>query len=300
MSFWERVKGFFVEPLGAEQESTEEPSPLEQVLHPLDVLRHQALQAHEHDAELHERQHTDEEKAELRQKQEAILQDILQLHQKLQTGLSLKELRQMSDALRKHCQTFQGRRSDELNEMAMRAVMSDFHRRALEWGWDDFETRLNSAGLQWPEPTGLSPHAEPEEVERHREYHHQELRKSFVEGSIGRFPDLMVGVVPAWRHLYPTEGGPVWTTSVYEAVAAALACRRLHLLEKIAEQEQDALEKLVATTLARELEPVQEQLRAGVGSIAEAKSLSEKAVGICRRVAPQVVWAHLKPRLGES
>ena len=297
MSFWDRVKSFFVGPLGPAQEPVEPESPLEQVLHPLDVLRHQALESHAHDAERHERQHTEEEKAELHRKQETILRDILELHEKLDTGLGIDELRQMSDALRKHCEALRKRKSDELNELAMLAVMADFHQRALEWGWNDFEARLNSVGMRWPEPTGLSPHAEPEEVERHREYHHQELRKKFVGGSISRFPDLMIGVVPAWRHLYPAEGGPVWVTSVYESVAAALACRRLHHLERIAEEQQDELEKVVASALAEELEPVQEKLKAGVDSIAEARALSGKAVSICRRIAPKVVWAHIEPRL---
>lgn len=111
LSIWDTIKSFFSEPLGGDSIASEVESPLVKVLHPLDVLRHEALKE-ESQVEDHQAAHqSEEEKQALREHQEALLQDILSLHNRLSTGLSLDALRPMVDALRKHCQDYRTYRS---------------------------------------------------------------------------------------------------------------------------------------------------------------------------------------------
>jgi hypothetical protein len=156
---------------------------------------------------------------------------------------------------------------------------------------------MKKKGLHWPLPGGLSPHADKEEVEEHSTLHLELLRKAFLKGPLLRYADLMLGIVPAWRSLYPERGGAVWTESVYEAVAGALAARRLDVIEKVAEKDQEFLDGQVAEALTRELRLIQDRLLGGVASVAEARNLSDQAVAVCQRVAPEVVWSLLAPKL---
>lgn len=295
--FWERVRNYFRGSLGPDASGPDEQRPMVQLLHPLDLLRHQVLDQAARSREESSRQEQVSSQDELRHTQLAMRAEIVALHARLNTGLTDNDLDAISASLKAHCKAFRAPRPDELNELAMLAVMARFHQEALQWAWDDFQRRLHSAGLAWPEPTGQAPHADAEEVQKHRQLHYTQLYQSFVRGPFRRFADLIVGVVPVWGAQYPEPGGAVWEETVYEAVAAALACRRLQTLESLAEREQEALERLVTQALARELAPLQSRLSAGVGSVAEARNLSDQAVAVCQQVAPEVVWQHLQTRL---
>ena len=296
-SFWARVRGLFRRHLGPEPAVVEATHPLNQLLDPLDQLRHQALlqQAQARDVSQQQAQHDEQQRQQ--EEQQALQDAILVLHQKLRTGLGASELERMAESLRQHCHNFRAPRSDELSEIAMLSVMVRLHREALEWAWSEFVRRLEEAGLSWPEPTGLAPHADESERLQHRQMHLAQVYQSFVAGSFLRFADLMLGVVPAWRTLFPQRGGAVWTESAYEAVAGALAVSRLFQLEAVAEKDKLELERLIAQELAGQLAPLQQRLTAGVGSIMEARNLSDQAVAVCQRVAPDVVWAHLSRQL---
>ena len=296
-SFWDRLLGYFRSQLGPDPKPVVEESPLNQLLQPLDQLRHQALDRQIESRHEAVQKEMSEEQQLLLDLQAALRGEILELHRQLETGLQEPQLQQMSQELKRHCKDYRATRSDQLNELAMLSVMARFHQEALEWAWDDFQRRLEAVGLNWPEPTGLAPHADASEVEQHRTLHRQKLHSTFLQGGFLRLADLILGIVPAWGTVYPERGGPVWRESVFEAVAGALACRRLSHLEKLAEAAHEKLEALVAQALAERLRPVQEKLAAGVGSVIEARNLSDQAINICQSTAPDVVWNYLKPEV---
>lgn len=295
--FWNRVRSFFQATLGPSPsaEPPPETSPtdaLSQLLKPLDQLRHDAVEKVEKTG--FSASTTSQRNDASQETRDLLKAEILELHQRLGTGFTLEQLEQTAVTLKAHCQAFRAPRPDELTELAMLAVMARLHREALEWAWDEFARLLQQAGLPWPEPEGLTPRADAEQVERHRALHRKGLREAFVSGSFARLAHLLLGHVPAWRGLYPTPHGSVWRETVCEAVAGALACRRLAFLESLAETEHAKLETLMASALSERLKPLQDQLGQGVGSIAEARRLSDEAVSICQRVAPDVVWEHLR------
>lgn len=294
MAFWERVRKYFQQPLGTD------PQPeggLVQLLQPLDLLRHQALNEALKDREQSQHQEKVADHRQVLETQARMRQEILELHAKLRTGLGEAELESISANLKAHCKAFRAPRPDELNELAMLAVMARFHLEALRWAWEDFQRRLDEAGLSWPDPTGMAPHADPDEVEQHRRLHFKELNEGFLRGPFIRFADLILGAVPVWGKLYPDPQGAVWRETIFEAVAAALACRRLSHLEAVAEREHAFLEECITRALASELGPLQRRLAAGVSSVAEARNLSDQAVAVCQRVAPEVVWNALQAHL---
>lgn len=296
-SFWDRLRGLFHRHLGSNTHPEAQAGPLAQLLHPLDLLRHRALIEQVEFGQASNQQASEEEQQKLHQEQLALRSDILDLHARLATDLDEVELERMGESLRQHCRDFRAPRPDELNEIAMLSIMVRLHQESLEWAWQDFEKRLNKAGLAWPEPTGLAPHADATEVAEHRRLHRQQLHQRFVDGPFLRFADLMIGVVPVWRTLYPQRGGAVWIESVYEAVAGALACRRFAQLEALAERDRDELEKQIAVALAGQLAPLQQRLTAGVSSVMEARNLSDQAIAVCQRTAPEIVWNHLSRQL---
>ncbi|MBT9582481.1 hypothetical protein IV102_03970 [bacterium] len=300
-TFWERVSAFFTPHLGKDEDSTshgDADDPVKAALDPLDHIRHQALQevAYQQTDQMRE-QSLALERADALNHQADMKADILALHQHLETGFDEESLLAFSQDLKEHCKVFRSKDLDQLSQMSVWAVMGRLQQEALDWAWNDFEQRLQSHGLNWPVPSGLAPHADPEEVKQHCRLHREMLRKTFHRGPLLRYADLMLGIVPAWRSLYPERGGTVWRESVYEAVAGALAARRLDVIEKVAEAHHDYLDKQVAEALSAELRPIQERLSGGVASVAEARNLSDQAVAVCQRVAPDIVWNFLKNKL---
>lgn len=297
---WTRLRGFFDTALGPETEAHLEQArpmdPLQSLLGPLDTLRRQIAEARQEavSVALHGGSERD---GELAHRKALLKKELLALHLRLGTGLEQPDLESLSRSIKWHCHAFRTPRPDELHELAMLSVMARLHREALEWGWKELLSRVEEAGLSWPEPTGLTPRADAEQVARHRELHAEDLRRSFATGSFARLADLIVGEVPAWGALTPEPHGAVWTESLYEAVAGALAYRRLREMENLMEQEQEPIKALLAETLSSALRSIQEELAQGVGSVTEARRLSDLAVTTSQEVAAEVVHTYLRERL---
>jgi hypothetical protein len=297
-SFWQRVGAFFTPHLGPDEAPSTPPSPLKAALDPLDHIRHQALQevAYQQTDQMRENSLAQEQTQALAH-QAAMRADIVELHRQLETGFDEEGLLAFSEDLKNHCQVFKSQDLDQLSQMAVWAVMGRLQQEALNWAWKDFEQRLESHAVRWPRPSGLSPNADEDEIRQHCALHREILRKAFLKGPLLRYADLMLGIVPAWRSLYPERGGTVWRESVFEAVAGALAARRLDVIEKVAEAHQEYLDKRVADALSTELRPIQERLSMGVATVAEARNLSDQAVAVCQRVAPDIVWSYIVDKL---
>lgn len=299
LTFWERFRAFLDQTFGggeAPPAGTSQPGPLKHLLDPIDQLRQQALRLREDEDQVRQ-QSLDLERQTALEHQREMRTDILELHRQLETGFDLDRLEQLSAALKEHCQEFRDQSRDELTEMAMLAVVSHFHQESLLWAWQEFEKRRLAHGVRWPEPLGLAPNADEEEVAEHRRLQLEQARAQFLQGPLVALADLMLGIVPSWRSLYPERGGAVWCHTVFEGVAGALAAARWQAIEKLADQHHQELEERIAAALGPELAGVQERLSRGVSSLAEARSLSEQVVARCQEVAPKAVWAYLEPLL---
>lgn len=297
---WSKVRRFFDSALGPEPAAAEQAQeigrpldPVESQLGSLDALRRQAITSPQES----KRPDEAEKSHDVAERKAQLKKELAELHLNLKTGLEWPDLEALSRSIKWHCHAFRIPRPDELHELAMLAVMAKLHREALNWGWNELERLLSEAQLAWPEPTGLTPRADAEQVQRHRELHAKELRQSFVSGSFARLADLIIGEVPAWGELTPEPRGAVWTESLYEAVAGALAYRRLREMESLMEREHEPIKALLAQSLSSALQSIQEELAQGVASITQARRLSDLAVTTSQEVAAEVVWTYLRERI---
>ena len=300
---WKRLTLFFAPRLGrgdnVEGEAAS-PSPTASLLNPLDQMRHHALDDLENQRQDRLRQEALlEERRKAEAHQTEMRADIVLLHQQLETGFGEADMRASSESLKNHCQSFQALDRDQLSQMAVWAVMERFNDEALLWAWNELESRLQAHDLSWPPPSGMVPNASPAEKAQHFDLYKEMLRKAFLRGPLLRHADLILGIVPAWRSLYPQKGGAVWTQTVYEGVASALASRRLQAIDQLAEKHHEHLDQAIAQALAPELQSIQERLSSGVSSFVEARNLSDEAVAVCQRIGPKVVWEFLAPLLPE-
>lgn len=310
--FWQRIQGHFrtlfggsvpaaSDSKGDDTEKSHHIAPFLstlQVLHDLDKARQALQESNSPDSLDNQRQAAlEDEKNQILQLQTQMLSDILDLHQRLETGLHQEALTGLSQRLKDHCSEFKGYHDDHLSHMAMYAVMQRFHQESLLYGWQCLNGDLCKRNIAWPEPTGLGPSTDEEERRHARQLQYRTIQESFLAGPLIRYADLMLGIVPVWRAVYPQRGGSAWNNTVYQAVGGALACQRHEQILKLAEQHHDHLEQLVAQQLTGRLEEIQTRLAAGVQSIAAAWSLTDEAVRLCQKTAPDAVWSFLSPQL---
>ena len=289
-SFWSRLQSFFRPHLGEQPGGADLTGQrLNELLGPIDHLRHQALNSQDAlkltaEAGVHEASPL---AARLRA-------ELLECHRLLATGMNQLELDAIGQGLSAHCKHFKAPHPDELSEFVVLAVLQRLHEESLRLGLADFESRVAKAQLQWPVPGGTSPHASHDELEHARRLDLVAWRQSFLEGPLARFSRLISGDVPSWGDVYPEPTGAVWRKTIYEAVAAALAGRYFFAMEGKAHELQAELDRVLAQELPGRLDPLRMKLEAGVSSIAEARNLSDQAVEVCQQLASAKVWELLQ------
>jgi len=301
-SFWERIKASFHHPVAGDSTDELKANPLLDLLGPLDAARSKALALDDESAQRDKLQ-ADALEAEQRQAkayQQEMLQDIVKLHQQLNTGLSQADLTQLSEKLLENIKFFKNRRTDSLADQGLLAILHSIHKEAIEFAWEKLNRALTAAKLEWPAPAGLSSNANAEDIKIKRD-----LKFNKLHEEIGRYPgpvtaDLLLGRVSAWRAVYPERNGPVWTETVFVAVGLALAAQRHAQLLALGEESADSLRASVAERLKQDLKPVQDQLASGVTSLAQARSLSDQAAQLSQQAASEEFWRLVRPRLETS
>jgi hypothetical protein len=300
--FFQRVLSFFDQQ--SKSESSDKPqasNPVKNLLGPLEEARAKAFEFDDAALRDQARQSAlEEEKKETLLRQAEMQADILNLHQQLKTGFSEQDLKQLIEGLHAHVAFFKDRNTDSLADQGLLAILASIRNEALVFAWNKLEAALQQAGLSWPDPLGLGPSSTAEETKQKRDLQLNQQRKFFLGLPLLRLADLMMGVIPAWRSVYPERNGPVWTETVYQAVAGAWAARRHQEVVAAAEASVEELRTKVSLRLGVELSSIQERLSKGVSSVAEARSLSDQALTVCQKVAPEVLWEVVGPQLQQA
>lgn len=242
-------------------------------------------------------------KAELEQqaiaeRQERMRQAILKAHQQLGTGLdaeALKALDQGMEEIEPHLGACVG------EDISKRVTSCSLHRLFREVGvlaWDRLRELMDSKGLTWPEPSGMSPSATPEEVAAAIERNRTVDGQTFLDKSPEQIRQLMLGVVKVWRSAYPGEDTGLWAETVWQGVAAGL---RVELFERAAralEQDQE-LVRAIQELLESELKATREVLSRGLKSSEELNEVLASTDRLCRQQVPDLVWELARPFLLE-
>lgn len=300
LRFWNKLREQFDQSAGADAAAPLEENPLKRILDPLDAARKQALGVNEDEIRDRERAARrqaalEEEQRRIRVFREQMLDDIVDMHKKLGTGMDREQIEQLAADLKASLEQFAHRNTESLADRGLRAVLATIHDDALAHAWVLLEGKLSDAKLPWPPPPGISPTATPEDIERKTELHTAILHDDFLKYDLKILAALIEGSVPAWRAVYPERGGSVWTATVYQSVGGAFAARHYNELLAAAEERLEEIRRTVAEQLEPALAPIQAELKKGVGSLSQALRLSEEANRISERIAVQVFWQVVRP-----
>lgn len=229
-----------------------------------------------------------------------MLEDILELHRKLGTGLDRAEL----DRLHAQGEEWLARirASAESGDLAARSVVQvivGLYRRVGEVAWDELHERMATHGVPWPDPTGMSPHADAEDLQRARGLQSVREKADFLETPAVLALDRMLGIVQVWGATYPDRGTGPWVSTALRGVGAALRLRLFGRVFEAARERRDSLREGLQAKLHEKLDEVQALLARGVTSVAEADRISRETERIVHDVAPEYVWEGVKDALAE-
>jgi hypothetical protein len=88
--------------------------------------------------------------------------------------------------------------------------------------WQTLLTLMEQAQVAWPEPLGLSPHADARAVQAARERELAELEETFLASSLERSANRALGVVENWKACYPFPDSHPWKRTVLQGVGCGI------------------------------------------------------------------------------
>lgn len=235
------------------------------------------------------------------QHRKEMLEDILALHGKLGTGLdraALERLREQGESWLKGFHDSAG--ADDLASRSLACVAAGLYRRVGELAWDELHGRMKAHGVPWPDPIGMSPHADADDLSRARALQQVREKADFVETRAVLALDRMLGIVEVWGATYPDRGSGPWNSTALRGVGAALRLRLLGKAFEAARDRRDELRQGLNLLLQEKLSEVQALLARGVTSMAEADRISRETERIVQDLAPQFVWDGVKDAVSET
>ena len=228
---------------------------------------------------------------------EAMEANIARLHEQLGTGLEESLMRRLRLLLTAHGPSAVEPHCSSIEERIEKSVLEYFFARASEAAWRRLEDRMAATGLSWPVRDGLPETLSPEELQRLRVAHGEEIRLAFLEARPQQQAALIQGEVKIWVYGYPARDGYLWLQTALRGVAAALCAQYFAAALELWMWRPPELERQLLATLDTELEVPRRLSREGVRSLAEAMEVTERVDEICRRTVPALVWDYLAPRL---
>lgn len=229
-----------------------------------------------------------------------MLEDILEFHRKLETGIDRAELDRLVGL--GHTWMEETRAAMDTGDLAGRtigAVIGGIYRHVGELAWDDLRKRMADHGVGWPDPAGLPPHCDPADLERARKLQDVRERNDFVETKAVLALDRMLGIVEVWRAAYPDRGSKPWVSTCLRGVAAAVRLRMFERAYHAVQERRADLRRDLTGLLQEKMTEVQALLDKGVTSVAEADRISRETEKIIYQTAPEFVWNAVKDAVVE-
>lgn len=202
------------------------------------------------------------------QNRNCMRQDILDLHQRLGSGLASEELERLHRALEAHF----------VADSHLLQVEGKIDRCVLEFLF----SKVGAAA--WEEYRCLST-AKLESDLR--------LENVFLKMTPLATRDLMLGIVAIWKHAYPERGGVLWAETVTLGVCAGLRARIfVRAMELWFRLDRELESQMVAT-----LEKTLTDLRVAGSGLNGVYRVTSEVDDACRQIIPEMVWNHLGPAL---
>ena len=223
--------------------------------------------------------------------------DITRLHEQLATGIDKNHMERLRRLLLVHASDPEQRLGASIEERIERSVLTHLFLRAAQEAWNRFEGLVERSGLVWPVQEGLSKTAAPEELDRLRERHREEIRAAFLATSPRQIADVIHGDVKAWVYSYPAKHSYLWLQTALRGVAAALCAQFFAAAVELWMWRTMELERELLAAVDEVLKGPRLSLQKGIQSLSEAVEVASQVDRVCETVIPALVWSHVAPRL---
>jgi hypothetical protein len=220
---------------------------------------------------------------------------ILALHAQLQTHLTLEELQHGQALMHELDAIVLGASGGDLEQRIRAAAINRLDQECAPLAWQTLLTLMARAQVSWPDPMGLSPHAEAQDVQAARQRELAELEKTFLESSLERSANRVFGVVENWKAHYPPPESHPWKRMVLQAVGSGILGYLLSVADtKLREDSPDFIAR-VEHVLHEELATMQQAVQVGVHSVSDADALMVGITQLCEEVVPTMAWETAAP-----
>jgi hypothetical protein len=220
---------------------------------------------------------------------------ILALHAHLQTHLTLEEIQHARAVMQELDAVVLGASQGDLEQRIRAAVINRLVKECAPLAWQTLLTLMARAQVAWPEPLGLSPHADARAVQVARERELAELEETFLESSLERSANRALGVVENWQARYPAPDSHPWQRMVLQGVGCGILGYLLNVaITRLREDSPDFIAR-VEPLLHEELAAIQKAMQVGVHTVTDADALMASVNQLCEEVVPTMVWETVAP-----
>lgn len=227
----------------------------------------------------------------------AIAEDIVAMHEKFGTGLTRADLESLQSGL-SPLLPYLAKEQGGMVERTYYHVLKRVLRESGAIAWNELQDWMRQAGLQWPEPGGLSPKATAEERAAARVTNARTFEEIFRVATPEQICERVFGVVPIWRASYPPRDSDLWFEQCLLGVAWG---RQLQLFEAGAEllmgPEGEEIKGKLREAAREALIQTKDMLRQGNHSLWDVNSVLISTDRLASTVAPDLVWEWLQPRI---
>ncbi len=220
---------------------------------------------------------------------------ILALHAQLQTHLTLEELQHAQALMHELDAIVLGKAGKDLEQQVRAAAINRLVQECAPLAWQTLLTLMARAQVSWPDPMGLSPHADAQAVQAARQWELADLEETFLASSLERSANRVFGVVENWKAHYPSPESHPWKRMVLQAVGSGILGYLLSVADAKLRGDAPDFTARVEHVLHEELATLQQAVQAGVHSVTDADALMVSVTQLCEEVVPTMAWETVAP-----
>jgi hypothetical protein len=221
--------------------------------------------------------------------------EILALHARLQTHLTLEELQHAQALMHELDAIVLGKAGKDLEQQVRAAAINRLVQECAPLAWQTLLTLMARAQVAWPDPAGLSPHAEAQDVQVARQRELADLEETFLASSLERSANRVFGVVENWKAHYPSPESHPWKRMVLQAVGSGILGYLLSVADAKLRGDAPDFTARVEHVLHEELATLQQAVQVGVHSVTDADALMVSVAQLCEEVVPTMAWETVAP-----
>jgi hypothetical protein len=220
---------------------------------------------------------------------------ILALHAQLQTHLTLEELQHGQALMHELDAIVLGASGGDLEQRIRAAAINRLVQECAPLAWQTLLTLMARAQVSWPDPAGLSPHADAQAVQAARQWELADLEETFLASSLERSANRVFGVVENWKAHYPSPESHPWKRMVLQAVGSGILGYLLSVADAKLRGDAPDFTARVEHVLHEELATMQQAVQVGVHSVNDADALMVSVTQLCEEVVPTMAWETVAP-----